>query len=187
MKKLFAILACLVSTSVLADVNTANAISGSNSASNSGSTSAALQGNKQDVNISSPASIDTHVSGHTSVRTVATVYAPPIGVTAPCFIGLSGGITVMGFGASLGGSMEDQGCTLRETSRLLHGIGHPDAAARVMCNNSQAAVALGPVICPVASAGQLPTAAQPPAGVAGRDVCNADPYIAARMNIPVCK
>jgi len=176
MKKLLVLLACLVSAAAFADTNTANAISGSHSSSVAGSVSGATQGNSQGVTF--------NTQSNDSLRTVATVYAPPIGVTAPCFIGLSGGVTVMGFGASLGGSMEDKGCTLRETSRLLFGIGQTQAAAKVMCYNPEAAAAMGPSICPPV-AGQLPAAAPS----AGRDPvrCYADPIVADRNNMPVCK
>jgi hypothetical protein len=175
MKKLLAILVCLTSASAFAlGNNTATAISGAHSSSNSGSVSGATQGNSQGITFNTRATDD--------LRTVATVYAPPIGVTAPCYIGLSGGITVMGFGASLGGSMEDKGCTLRETSRLLFGIGQTQAAAKVMCNNPEAAVAMGPSICPLP-----PPEVTPLPASSSASKCNADPYIADRMNVPVCK
>ena len=116
-----------------------NAVTGTNTGTNT-------------VIFTSPANttsaIDQSVSGTQTLRTVPMVYAPPIGVTAPCMVALSGGVSVVGLGISAGGSIEDPGCTLRETARLLHGIGQEGAAARVMCNNKLAAKAMGSAVCP---------------------------------------
>ncbi len=62
--------------------------------------------------------------------------------TAPCrvSIGASGGW----IGGALGfsGSTEDEGCTLRETSRQLWNIGQRDAAVQILCLNADAKAAL---------------------------------------------
>lgn len=119
--------------------NTAN--SGSYAGSVSGS--AANQGNAQNINF------NTDGSGSLRIRTTPDVFAPAIGVSAPCQTALSGGVSVMGFGGSLGGSKEDTGCTMRETARVLSEMGQTAAGLRVMCNNPMAAKALGEAICPV--------------------------------------
>lgn len=136
-----------------AHAQTAGALSGSASYSASGAASVATQGNGNAQNITfnsaSPSPyIDTHQSGTTTLKTVPMVYAPPVGVTAPCYTALSAGVAVVGFGLTAGGSVEDPECTLRETARLLHGIGAQEAAVRVMCNNALAAAALGAATCP---------------------------------------
>jgi len=84
----------------------------------------------------------------TTVRTVPDAYAPTMNATAPCRISVSAGVAVIGIGVSGGGSVEDDPCNLRETARLLDGIGQREAAARVMCNDRRAAEALGESICP---------------------------------------
>jgi len=84
----------------------------------------------------------------TTLRTVPDAYAPTVGATAPCRIAVSAGVAVIGLGVSGGGSVEDEPCNLRETARLLDGIGQRGAAARVMCNDARAADALGPTVCP---------------------------------------
>jgi hypothetical protein len=139
----------LLSGAAFAD-NTALSGSAAQSAALSGSYSGAQQGNQQAITINgAPIPTDQTVrhEGTSTVKTVATVYAPPIGVTAPCLMGISGGVTVVGVGASLGASVEDKECTMRETARLLHAMGQPVAAAKVMCNNAMAAQALGEATC----------------------------------------
>lgn len=180
-------------SAAMADV-TNTAASGSYSSSSSGSLSNASQGNVQQTIFNTPGTVT--YSGGYDVKTTPTVYAPPIGVSAPCYMALSGSVSVVGFGAGLGGSILDEGCDLRETARLLFGIGKADAAAKVMCGNAHAAAALGD-ICKTAS--QLPAPqppqAQPktseapaPGKVAGRDGvdCYRDEIVAKRTRKPVC-
>jgi len=84
----------------------------------------------------------------TTLRTVPDAYAPTVGATAPCRIAVTAGVAVIGIGVSGGGSVEDDPCNLRETARLLDGIGQREAAARLMCNDARAAAALGATVCP---------------------------------------
>lgn len=97
----------------------------------------------------------------TTVRMVPDPYAPTMNATAPCRISVSGGVTVIGFGVSGGGSVEDDPCNLRETARLLDGIGQREAAARVMCNDARAAEALGAIVCPSIGGQQFSAVATP--------------------------
>lgn len=115
----------------------------------------------------------------TTVRMVPDPYAPTMNATSPCRISVSGGVTVIGVGVSGGGSVEDDPCNLRETARLLSGIGYPDAAARIMCNDPRSAKALGEAICPA----QQPTAMTG----AGSPDCLQDETIAKRLGAPVCQ
>jgi hypothetical protein len=152
----------LLSLCFAAPILAADATSGAQAGATSGSLSG---GNtlSNGIIFTNPANttstIDSNVSGTQTVRSAPTVYAPPIGVTAPCMVALSGGVSVVGVGVSMGGSVEDPGCTLRETARLLHGIGEPGAAARIMCNNPMAAKAMGEKVCGEAAA--APTTAAP--------------------------
>jgi hypothetical protein len=147
---------------------TASQATGGNSAAMGGNAAAeAVNGaasaqNSQNITFNSPSEVTTNVahsgttnsnvnstiSGTTELRTVATVYAPPVGMTANCMIGASGGATGLGWGFALGTGIEDKGCTRRENARLLHGLGKTVAAARIMCNDPESAAALGPVDCP---------------------------------------
>ena len=105
------------------------------------------------VTLNQPAPAASGSGGkETTVRTVPDAYAPTMNATAPCRISVSAGVAVIGVGVSGGGSVEDDPCNLRETARLLDGIGQRDAAARVMCGDPRAAAALGEGICPHSSA-----------------------------------
>ena len=196
MKKYLFSLLMLASVSAFADVSAgATAVSGA--ASQSGASSAALQGNQQAITLNSapaPASTSQQVKydGDYTLRTVATVYAPPVGVTAPCLMGYSGGVTVVGFGGSFGGSVEDVKCTRRETARLLHAMGKAEAGIKVMCNEPEAAVALGAAICPqpvVTLPEKEKQATATPITVAKNDSpsCYSDEIVASRTGKPVCK
>lgn len=123
----------------------------------------------------------------TTLRTVPDAYAPTMNATAPCRISVSAGVAVIGIGVSGGGSVEDDPCNLRETARLLDGIGQRDAAARVMCNDRRAAEALGESICP--SIGDRERSTSPLQSQAttgrGQPICDQaarfdDPVLAAR-------
>ena len=197
---LFSILLASSLTAANAQSAGAIAVSGSNSQAGAASTSlaqggdsrasavngAATTGNAQNItfNTAAPNAHTTNtqdVNGTQTIRTVATVYAPAIGVSAPCLIAASGGVTGLGFGVALGTNLEDAGCTLRETSRLLFSIGQTQAAARVMCANVQAAVALGEAICPNVKAVVAVTVA-----AKVYEQCHSDPIVAKRVNLPVC-
>lgn len=145
MKKFLVVLLMLLPMVAFAD-NTAN----SNSVAASVSGSNASQGNAQNIHFNNSGQ-DSY-----SLKTVPTVYAPPIGVSAPCALAISGGVSVMGFGGSLGSSVKDSECNLRETARILYEMGAKDASLRVMCGNPAAAKALGDTVCgsppPVAEA-----------------------------------
>lgn len=138
------------------------------------------------VTINQPASAAASGSKTSTLRTVPDSYAPTVGATAPCRIAVSAGIAVIGIGVSGGGSVEDDPCNLRETARLLDGIGQREAAARVMCGDQRAARALGRAVCPQASATPARDAYHDaPATTETRSICDQadrydDPVLAAR-------
>lgn len=90
----------------------------------------------------------THYSGSYTVKSAPALMAPAAYATSPCRIALSGGVSVIGLGVSAGGSVEDEGCTLRENARILNALGANDAALRLMCNDAKVAQVLGAVTCP---------------------------------------
>lgn len=140
------------------------------------------------VTLNQPAPAASGSGGkETTVRTVPDAYAPTMNATAPCRISVSAGVAVIGVGVSGGGSVEDDPCNLRETARLLDGIGQRAAAARVMCNDRRAAEALGESICP--SIGDRERSTSPLQSQAttgrGQPICDQaarfdDPVLAAR-------
>lgn len=83
-----------------------------------------------------------------SLRTVGNapdVIAYP---TAPCRISVSASAGWLGGAFGFGSSVLDESCRRIEVSRQLHNLGQRDAAVSVMCNEPEAAKALGAAICP---------------------------------------
>ena len=92
-------------------------------------------------------------SGYTSsdniVRTTPTVYAPPVSGGNPCTLAVSGGVSVIGWGAAAGGTFVDQDCANRQKIAMVWNSGLKDIAFELMCNdrdtyNAAKAVASGP-------------------------------------------
>jgi hypothetical protein len=109
-----------------------------------------------------------NTSGTSTLKTVPMVYAPPMGVTAPCRVSLSGGVSVVGFGVSGGGSVADAPCNLRELARLYHSVGQSpkavaiaDGALALECQDENVAKALGN-LCPAPKPEQIAMASPIP-------------------------
>lgn len=161
---LFAILAVFCLPAFADSAALSGSVSGATALS--GSLSEAQQRNVQNITVNG-AAIPTNTysqvdhTGTSTVKTAPQVYAPPVGVTAPCRISFAGGLSIVGVGVGGGGSVGDSPCNLRELSRLYHGIGQvpkavavADAALSLECQDEAVAKALGG-LCPV-QAGQLP-------------------------------
>lgn len=108
------------------------------------------QGNVQGVTVggqtttyTSPGEVRSIQDGTATLRTVPSVSAPAALPTAPCRISQSAGIAVIGFGGTVGTSIEDEKCTMRENARLLHHLGATEAALLLMCFDDQVAQVLG--------------------------------------------
>lgn len=98
------------------------------------------QANQQNMTYNE--SSDVHYSGKYTVKSAPGVFAPAAHATAPCRIAISGGVSVIGWGASLGTSVEDEGCNMRENARILNSLGAGDAALKLMCNDEKVAAVL---------------------------------------------
>lgn len=126
----------------------------------------------------SNANVGNVSTGSVSVDDQApAVSAPAVMTSAPCFVGISGGVSVAGFGASGGSGIEDKKCTVRETSRILYAQGEREASVRVMCVDGLAALALGQTKCagmPVLLPVELPT-------------CHDDEIVAKRLGVSQCR
>jgi hypothetical protein len=172
----------------------AAAMSGSQSSALSGITSSgalASQGNGNDQRITiNGAQIPTATyqqvdhTGTSTVKTTPQVYAPPMGVTAPCRVALSAGVSVIGVGVAAGGSVPDAPCNLRELSRTYQALGSvekavkdADGALALECLDETTAKALGS-LCPAKPGVQplpAPVAATPaPVTVAAVKQCRTE-------------
>jgi hypothetical protein len=78
-------------------------------------------------------------TGYTSsdniVRTTPTVYAPPVSGGNPCTLAVSGGVSVIGWGAAAGGTFVDEDCATRQKIAMIHNAGYAQAARELMCND----------------------------------------------------
>lgn len=63
--------------------------------------------------------------------------APAIWSNNPCLVGLSGGVAVAGFGASIGAGVEDRDCTRRANAQHLVAMGEREAAREVLCGSTE--------------------------------------------------
>lgn len=107
-------------------------------------------------NIVSSGSVKNEVRYSGSYKTVPNVYAPPVGVTAPCIVGWSAGISVIGVGVSAGNGVEDKECTNRENARMLHAFGEVKGAVSLLCQNKNVYKAMHER-CDLAQANETPT------------------------------
>ena len=154
MNRAVLLICALLAAPAWADLS-ATAASLSGAAAQSGALSNASQGNAQNITINGGNAAPYPTT--TTIKTAPQVYAPPMGVTAPCRVAMSAGVSVIGVGVAAGGSVEDTNCNMRELSRLYHGIGAVDKAVlvadgvlRLMCQDEAAAKALGAACPPVA-------------------------------------
>lgn len=93
------------------------------------------QGNSQTSN--SGASLNAN-----EVKQAPDVFAPSFGATAPCLVGGSAGISLVG-GSITGGTVKvEHDCALRETARAFAGIGQVEIAYRILCATDAAKAAL---------------------------------------------
>jgi hypothetical protein len=53
----------------------------------------------------------------------------------PCTLAVSGGVSVIGWGAAAGGTFVDQDCANRQKIAMIHNAGYPGAAKELMCND----------------------------------------------------
>lgn len=70
-----------------------------------------------------------------TVRTTPTVYAPPVSGGNPCTLAVSGGVSVIGWGAAAGGTFVDKDCADRQKIAMIHNAGYAKAARELMCND----------------------------------------------------
>jgi hypothetical protein len=80
-----------------------------------------------------------NTSGYTTqdvtLRTTPTVYAPPVSGGNPCTLAVSGGVSVIGWGAAAGGTFVDQDCANRQKIAMIHNAGYAGAAKELMCDD----------------------------------------------------
>jgi len=91
------------------------------------------------TNNTSSGSFANTQSGHTSsdvtVRSAPQVYAPPVSGGNPCTLAVSGGVSVIGWGAAAGGTFVDEDCANRQKIAMIHNAGYAQVAFELMCND----------------------------------------------------
>lgn len=76
-----------------------------------------------------------YTSSDVIVRTTPTVYAPPVSGGNPCTLAVSGGVSVIGWGAAAGGTFVDEDCANRQKIAMVHNAGYQKIAFELMCND----------------------------------------------------
>jgi hypothetical protein len=114
----------------------AAALADTTATSNTTSTASGTQqqGNYQGLTIENPPiPPDTKIT----VKSVPNVAAPAMTttLTETCMGSISGGVSVLGIGATLGTTYTDDNCVNRLNSREVYGQGYKDAAREVLCQN----------------------------------------------------
>ena len=89
-----------------------------------------------------PSSVQERIRQSGSLRTVPNAIAPSLGSAAveTCFgPGVSGGVSVTGFGASFGAGQFDSSCNRRLNARTLYAMGgrYRNVAVRIMANEPE--------------------------------------------------
>jgi hypothetical protein len=127
-------------------------------------------------------------TGDVTVRTTPTVYAPPVSGGNPCTLAVSGGVSVIGWGAAAGGTFVDEDCANRQKIAMIHNAGRPDLAFELMCNDKATYVASRNTVKPCTARPQwdgtpAPMASVQPAPVV---VTPAPQPVAAPKQYPRC-
>lgn len=142
---LFSVAFAALLSATPADAQTANSNSSSNSSS--GSASQSSSGSSSGVTLTQNSTVPANTtgaysyntSGYTSsdvtVRAAPQVYAPPVSGGNPCTLAVSGGVSVIGWGASAGGTYVDQECATRQKIAMVWNAGFKGTAKELMCND----------------------------------------------------
>lgn len=150
--------AMLLSAPAVAQTLNSTSNSSSNAGANSSSTSGASNlGNTQNINFNSPGQTsatntdNVRYSGGTNnysrndgdltIRTTPQVYAPPVSGGNPCTLAVSGGVSVIGWGAAAGGTFVDQDCANRQKIAMIWNAGFKVPAKELMCNDRDTYIA----------------------------------------------
>lgn len=107
--------------------------------------------------------INTHQSGTSTVKTVATVYAPALtSSNDTCMGSTSFGATGIGFGVSIGSSWTDANCVMLKNAREMFNMGMPDVAFARLCMDplNREAIELTGKVCPQTTRDAKAAAAQ---------------------------
>ncbi len=109
----------------------------------------------------------TMTMGSERSRNGPDVNAPAIWSNNPCLVGLSGGVSIVGFGASIGAGIEDRDCTRRANAQHLAAMGEREAAREVLCGSREVREAFARIGRPCAAdaVSVTPTRIEAPAPV----------------------
>ena len=162
-----------------------NATGGNSTASSTANPNANNAGNAQNITFNSTA------PSHSRVETVPQVYAPALSttLTETCMGSTSGGISVMGFGGTLGTTWNDAQCVRRLNAReMAQTLGDRDAARALMCQDKDVAAAYAAVgeDCRMKWSVPVPVAqsAPPPPVVINNNIPPAPPAVMAPIPNP---
>lgn len=120
------------------------AIGGAGGSSNASATGGLATGGNSSIVFNNPGetrstnTTNLRTSGTTTVKNVPNAFAPGLAAAGieSCNSSMSGGASAVGWGISLGGPVEDKGCSARLFSRTLFAMGYKEAALQLLINES---------------------------------------------------
>jgi hypothetical protein len=121
---------------------TSSATTGASTASSTANPNANNAGNAQNITFNST------TPSHTKIESLPQVYAPALSttLTETCMGSTSGGVSVMGFGGTLGTTWNDSQCVRRLNAReMAQTLGDRAAARALMCQDKDVAAAYAAV------------------------------------------
>lgn len=130
------------------DARSNSSATGGTSSATTGASTSAATANPNANNAGNAQNITFNTTNPDHLKTVPQVYAPALTTTLSetCMGSTSGGISVMGFGGTLGTTWEDDDCKRRLNAReMANTLGDREAARALLCQDASVAAAYAAV------------------------------------------
>lgn len=134
-----------------------------------------------------PATTNVNYGGAYTVHNTPDVIPPSWGGQNVCAVGASGGVSVAGFGVSLGGMWSDSGCERRNSAVVLYQMGQHKAAVALMCQDPNVSEAMQAAGDPCPGAARAVSMATPSQTVRPAFAANQNVAAATPAHDPVCR
>ena len=109
--------------------------SGGGTSRSGGTGSSSGTGSSGDPSTGTTGGGSLNYGGSYTIRNTPEVIAPSVVGGNPCSVGASGGVSLPGFGVTLGGTWADKACERRQEAALLFNMGENKVAVELMCQD----------------------------------------------------